>query len=56
MQPDNKDYLLRPNELLHLFADMYVVFYQEKDYIKPDGQKAFLSSVVAVKKCSYLPK
>ncbi|SNZ06498.1 Tellurite resistance protein TehB [Persephonella hydrogeniphila] len=56
MQPENKDYLLRPNELLHLFIDMYIVFYQEKDYVKPDGQRAFISSLVAIKNCDYFPK
>ncbi|WP_457624571.1 class I SAM-dependent methyltransferase [Persephonella sp.] len=50
-QPENKDYMLRKNELLHLFMDFYVVFYQERDKIKPDGKKAFVSSLVAIKKC-----
>lgn len=51
MQPKNKDYLLRPNELLRLFSDLYIVFYQEKKITKPNGEKAFVSSLVAVKKC-----
>ena len=51
MKPENRDYLLRSNELIHFFIDMYVVFYQERDYIKPDGEKVFLSSIVCIKKC-----
>ncbi|WP_457640126.1 class I SAM-dependent methyltransferase [Persephonella sp.] len=50
-QPENKDFMLRKNELLHLFSDMYIVFYQETDRIKPDGEKSFVSSLVAVKRC-----
>lgn len=51
IQPENPDYLLRSNELLHLFLDFYIVFYQEKDITKPNGEKAFISSLVAIKKC-----
>ncbi len=52
-KPENREYLLRPNELLRLFSDFYILFYQEKDKMKPDGKKAFVSSLVAVKKCSF---
>lgn len=55
-QPENREYLLRPNELLRLFSDMYIVYYREAQKIKPDGRKAFVSSLVAVKKCYILPK
>ncbi len=51
MQPKNRDFLLRKNELLHVFSDMYVIFYQEKVITKPDGEKAFISSLVAKKEC-----
>ncbi len=52
-QPENREYLLRPNELLRLFSEFYILFYQEKDKVKPDGKKAFVSSLVAVKKCFF---
>ncbi|MDQ7055339.1 MAG: methyltransferase domain-containing protein [Persephonella sp.] len=51
--PKNREYLLRPNELLYLFSDFYILFYQERDRIKPDGEKAFVSSLVAVKRCLF---
>ncbi len=49
MQPKNKDYLLRKNELLRCFSDMHIIFYQEKEIIKPDKEKAYISSLVAKK-------
>jgi len=49
-QPENKKYMLRKNELLHLFMDFYVVFYEEKVKIKPDNKKAFVSSLVGIKR------
>lgn len=50
-QPKNKNYLLRKNELLKSFSDMYVIFYEEKTITKPNGEKAFISSLVAKKEC-----
>jgi len=50
-KPENRDYMLRKNELLHLFSDLYIVYYREGEKIKADGEKAFVSSLVAVKKC-----
>lgn len=46
-----KDFYLRENELLRLFIDFYVVFYQEKDVIRNDGRKGRKAYLVAVKKC-----
>jgi SAM-dependent methyltransferase len=28
-QPSNRDFLLRPQELLHLFLDLHIIYYQE---------------------------
>ncbi|RMD46092.1 MAG: methyltransferase domain-containing protein [Aquificota bacterium] len=52
MHPKNRDFLLRKNELLHSFCDMYIIYYQEKVVTKPDGEKAFISSLVAKKECT----
>ncbi len=51
MQPKNKDFLLRKNELLRAFSDLYIIFYEEKTITKPDKEKAFISSLVAKKEC-----
>ncbi len=51
-QPENKSYLLRRNELLSSFSDMYVIYYQEREIIRPDKKKAFISSLVAKKECT----
>ena len=51
MQPKNKDFLLRKNELLKAFSDLYIIYYEEKEIIKPDNEKAFISSLVAKKEC-----
>jgi len=45
-----KQFYLRNNELLHLFLDFYIVFYQEKDVIKYDGRKGRKAYLVAIKK------
>ena len=52
-QPKNKDFLLRKNELIHLFLDMQIVFYSEKTVEKPNGEKACVSSLVAKKECLF---
>lgn len=41
--PKNPDYLLKPNELLHLFSDMKVILYRE---VVVDGKKA-VASIIA---------
>ncbi|RUM47302.1 MAG: tellurium resistance protein TehB [Hydrogenothermus sp.] len=43
----NKSYYLRPNELLRLFLDFHIIFYEEKDVSKEE-RKAYL---VARKVC-----
>ncbi len=50
-QPKDKNYLLRKNELLRCFSDMYIIFYEEKTITKPNGEKGFISSLVARKEC-----
>ncbi len=49
-----KDYLLRPNELIHCFIDMRIVFYQEKTTTKITGEKSSVASLIAVKKCKLI--
>ena len=34
-QPTCRDYLLRPNELLHAFLKMQILFYEEKENVPP---------------------
>lgn len=50
-QPKNKNYLLRKNELLRSFSDLYIIYYEEKIITKPNGEKGFISSLVAKKEC-----
>ncbi|EDP73810.1 class I SAM-dependent methyltransferase [Hydrogenivirga sp. 128-5-R1-1] len=46
-----KDFYLRKNELLHLFIDFYVVYYQEFETKRYDGRNALKASLAAIKKC-----
>jgi len=47
--PHNPDFLLKPNELLESFLDMFVLFYHER--IEPDGKGGYnaLASMIAKK-------
>jgi 2-polyprenyl-3-methyl-5-hydroxy-6-metoxy-1,4-benzoquinol methylase len=47
--PHNPDFLLKPNELLELFLDLFVLFYHER--IEPDGKGGYnaLASMIAKK-------
>ena len=47
--PHNPDFLLKPNELLESFRDLFVVFYHER--IEPDGAGSYraLASMIAKK-------
>ena len=47
--PSNKDFLLRPNELLHWFLSFRVLFYNEQKTHKSDGSQAYTASLVAKK-------
>ena len=47
--PHNPDFLLKPNELLESFLDLFVLFYHER--VEPDGTGGFdaLASMIAKK-------
>lgn len=45
----NKDHYLRPNELLHMFIGLRVVYYEEKLSLRRENEEAMLASLVAVK-------
>lgn len=47
--PHNPDFLLKPNELLESFLDLFVLFYHER--IEPDGKGGYnaLASMIAKK-------
>ncbi len=50
-KPENRDYLLRKNELIKSFSDLHIIYFEEKTVEKPDGKKALVSSLVALKEC-----
>ena len=47
--PHNPDFLLKPNELLESFLDMFILYYHER--IEPDGAGGYnaLASMIARK-------
>jgi hypothetical protein len=45
--PHNPDYLLKPNELLESFLDLFVLFYHER--IEPNGSCRAVASMIARK-------
>jgi len=45
----NPDYLLKTNELLDLFRDLEIIYYEEKDGINLRGEKNKIASFVARK-------
>lgn len=47
-QPFNPNYLLKENELLHLFLDFKIIFYQE-GVVEKDGIKKAIASLLAEK-------
>jgi SAM-dependent methyltransferase len=42
-RPHNPDYLLQPNELLHSFIDLHIIYYHERVVKSPQGTKAIAS-------------
>jgi len=42
-RPHNPDYLLKPNELLHSFIDLHIIYYHERVVTSPKGTKAIAS-------------
>jgi 2-polyprenyl-3-methyl-5-hydroxy-6-metoxy-1,4-benzoquinol methylase len=47
--PHNTDFLLKPNELLEVFLDLFVMFYHER--VEPDGKGSYraIASMIAKK-------
>jgi tellurite methyltransferase len=45
----NPDYLLEKNELLRVFCDLDIIYYEEKDIVNLRGEDARLASLVARK-------
>ena len=51
-RPFCRDYLLHPNELLHAFLPLHLIYFRE-DLHTPDGKRGCQASLVAVKKPLY---
>ena len=49
--PQNPEYLLRKNELLHAFIDMDVIYYEERLDVNMRSEKTMVASLVAQKRC-----
>ena len=49
--PQNPEYLLRKNELLHAFLGLDIIYYEERDDINLRGEKTRVASLVARKGC-----
>ena len=49
--PQNPEYLLRRNELLHAFIDLDIIYYEERLDINMRGEKTMVASLVAKKRC-----
>ena len=47
--PQNPEYLLRKNELLHAFIGLDIIYYEERDDINLRGEKTRVASLVARK-------
>jgi len=48
-QPSNVEFLLRKNELLHLFIGLEIIYYEERDDVNLRGEKTRVASLVAKK-------
>jgi 2-polyprenyl-3-methyl-5-hydroxy-6-metoxy-1,4-benzoquinol methylase len=48
--PQNPEYLLRKNELLHAFIALDIIYYEERDDINLRGEKTRVASLVARKR------
>ena len=49
--PQNPEYLLRRNELLHAFIDLDIIYYEERLDVNMRGEKTMVASLVAKKRC-----
>ena len=49
--PQNPEYLLRRNELLHAFIGLDVIYYEERLDLNMRGEKTMVASLVAKKRC-----
>jgi SAM-dependent methyltransferase len=49
--PQNPEYLLRSNELLHAFTGLEIIYYEERLDINLIGEKTKVASLVARKRC-----
>ncbi len=49
--PNNPEYLLRKNELLHAFIDLDVIYYEERMDVNMRNEKTMVASLVAQKRC-----
>jgi SAM-dependent methyltransferase len=49
--PQNPEYLLRSNELLHAFIGLEIIYYEERLDINLRGEKTKVASLVARKRC-----
>ncbi|MBA1437944.1 MAG: class I SAM-dependent methyltransferase [Epsilonproteobacteria bacterium] len=47
--PQNPEYLLRKNELLHAFISLDIIYYEEREDINLRGEKTCVASLVARK-------
>ncbi|MFP4392239.1 MAG: class I SAM-dependent methyltransferase [Desulfohalobiaceae bacterium] len=49
-QPSNRDFLLRPQELLHLFLDLHIIYYQEALLLdQQTGQQSSLARLAGLR-------
>ncbi len=48
--PQNPEYLLRQNELLHAFIGLDIIYYEEREDINLRGEKTRVASLVAKKR------
>ena len=49
--PQNPEYLLRKNELLHAFIEMDIIYYEERLDVNMRKEKTMVASLVAKKRC-----
>jgi len=47
--PSNESFLLEQNELLHVFKELHIIYYEEHEEQNPQGEKVKVASLVARK-------
>ncbi|WP_200762130.1 class I SAM-dependent methyltransferase [Nitrosophilus alvini] len=47
IKPFKEEYLLRVNELLGLFYDFHIIYYEEKEIVREDGKHVPVASIAA---------